>query len=87
MQINDGGFMEFLINGVEVYESTNTYASLSNAVSGSLTMEMRTLGSTAFDSVRISHFSFGSDYSVSSPGSLALVGLGLLAAGMRRRRP
>lgn len=86
MQINDGGFMEFLINGVEVFESTDTYASLSNAVSGSLTMELRTAGTTAFDSIRIDNFSFGSSYTVSAPASLALAGLGLLALGATRRR-
>lgn len=86
MQINDGGFMEFLINGVEVFQSTTTYALLSDAVSGSLTMEMRTAGLTAFDSVRIGNFSFGSSYSVATPGSLLLAGVALLALTSTRRR-
>jgi hypothetical protein len=88
MQINDEGFMEYLINGAEIFQSATTYASLSNAVSGSLTMEMRTAGTTAFDSITIENFSFGSSFrAVPEPGSLALAAVALLgAAGAARRR-
>lgn len=88
MQINNLGFMEYLINGAEIFESTTTYASLSNAVSGSLTMEMRTAGTTVFDSITINNFSFGSSFrAVPEPGSLALAAVALLgAAGAARRR-
>ena len=89
MQINDFGFMEYFINGgLPVFTSTTTYASLSNAVSGSLTMEMRTAGTEFFDSITINNFSFGSNFqAVPEPGSLALVAVAMLgAAGAARRR-
>jgi hypothetical protein len=90
MQINGSGLMEFLINGINVHTSTAMYASLSNPVSGSLTMEMRTAGVETFDAVTIDRFSFGSDFNVNvvpepSTTLLFLVGLGGLFI-LRRRR-
>ena len=90
MQINGSGLMEFLINGTIVHTSTAMYASLSNPVSGSLTMEIRTAGVETFDAVTIDRFSFGSDFNVNvvpepSTTLLFLVGLGGLFI-LRRRR-